>query len=213
MGHRNLAPLIRKDNFSGFSTMPSIHQCKVTPLETYRESCAWVWTVYRHYKLLSEDDAAVSLMNNFAFRFLGVYSIVLKEYALLQMCALTDPAGKDPRSNLTVDYLLRKYPWPKDLHSNLALKVERIHEIVEPIRAARNKIIAHKDLETAIDNKTLGEFPDNEDEEFFCLIEEVLSLMHEYLCGGPALFKVDVDEDVNEFVGKVRNATAAAKED
>ena len=75
----------------------------------------------------------------------------------------------------------------------------------DKISSARNKIIAHADLEAHFDGKALGGFEEGKDEEFFIILEETVNIMHEHLLDGPYLIRIsNAFEPVGKFLKKLR---------
>ena len=75
------------------------------------------------------------------------------------MCCLTDPvfSGNDQtKENLTINNLLETLPLPPEIKSTLQGKVDDLKKITEPLKDARNKIIAHADKQVYLSNQTLG---------------------------------------------------------
>lgn len=182
-------------------------------LKLFAGQCTWVWIIHVYYKGLFQNREGQELMEKFAHRFFADVDSVFVDYLLLRMCGLADAAGSGGRENLTINNLFEKYEWPDGVRPILAKKVARINKIVKPMRAARNKIIAHLDKETARMNSALGAFPAGEDEELFRLLQETLDLMHDSLAGGPWPFKTAAGTDVGELIVNLRQAASALDAD
>lgn len=181
---------------------------KGEPLKLFIEQCGWVWTIYKYHHGLFENEASQRLLEKFGHQFFSHLQLVVIEYLYIKMCALTERAktrvGGKEIENLTLDNLLAREVWPEEILRTLEGKINRLKEITIPIRQARDKIIAHVDMETAVKNLTLGAFPDGEDEEFFRLLQEVVDIMHEQLYGGPGPFDGVAVNDVGEFIENMR---------
>ena len=108
---------------------------------------------------------------------------VMAEYIMLQMCRLMDPAETHVKGglaeNLTLKNLLKTLPLSSAVKDKLQLKVNRMDVICEPLKEARNKIIAHIDKKTALENKPLGILKDHDEyQEWFTLLAEIVDEMH-----------------------------------
>ena len=65
---------------------------------------------------------------------------------------------------------------------------------------ARNKILSHHDLDTAIDNATLGSFAVGTDERYFASLQELVDAVHARWVGGPYPFDDFAKADAVEFL-------------
>jgi hypothetical protein len=77
------------------------------------------------------------------------------------------------------------------------------------IRDARNKLLAHTDKKVFLSDRTLGEFPEGEDEVFLKTLEEVCDITHE-VCFGSIFGQMilAMPGDVINFKRTLANAVA-----
>lgn len=129
-------------------------------LFAFINQCTWVWTIYEYYNSLYEtNQETLDLLEDCSYDFFYDLQIILSEYLILNMCCLTDPvfSGNDQtKENLTINNLLETLPLPPEIKSTLQGKVDDLKKITEPLKDARNKIIAHADKQVYLSNQTLG---------------------------------------------------------
>ena len=146
-------------------------------LRAFCDLCGWVyecWTV--HHSLFEEMPKRVMEEHNMSpDEFLETpYGSCLNrlndisiEYRLLQIAKLHDPSSQSGSENLSVDYFARQEFWSdeeREAIENLVLGMNGFYGHIKP---ARNKVLAHNDLSTYVEDSTLGEFPEGEDEKYF----------------------------------------------
>src|SRR3954454_7230311 len=123
------------------------------------ETCNWAYEVWiTHKKLFDENidhERNIGKVKHFAHRL----SIITQEYGLLQITKLHDPAVQRKSTNLTIEYIIRFGEWEEDEH-HMKLLQQRLSDLYEKIRQARNKILAHNDIEAALGNEIMGSFPE-----------------------------------------------------
>jgi hypothetical protein len=192
------------------------NQTSRAALRAFEGHATWVWMVYMHFEVLYGTEEARTVLRNSAPDFFGELQNVLIHYILLQMCALTDPSTSTVRGqkleNLTINNLADTIEWTPTTQAVIKSNVARLNEIVEPIREARNKIIAHSDKDTALTDKTHGAFPKGHDALFFDLLAEVVNAMHEELFGGPFDIKVaDATGPASDLILRLRELTQSAE--
>lgn len=134
------------------------------------------------------------------------------EYSYLQICKLHDRAfSKATKSyNLSIGYMLEYFAWGNESESieELTAKLNQLHSCINP---ARNKVIAHNDLEIVLKGEPVGEFPGGLDVEYFRYLQEFVSRVHERWVGGPYPMK-DMNlgqADALEYLDVLRKAEFA----
>ena len=107
----------------------------------------WLRFVFDEYRDLYEGNTTrVRLLHEVAPKFFYKLNLILVEYILLNMCKLTDPARSGKDDNLTVEYILEIIDEQKSRELGLDELSDKIHSIRKHIKPARNKIIAHNDV-------------------------------------------------------------------
>ena len=71
----------------------------------------------------------------------------------------------------------------------------------ERLKPARNKALAHNDLETLMADTALGSFPEGADVEYFAALQALVNEVHQKWVGGPYPFSDLAQNNVREFLG------------
>lgn len=162
------------------------------------DTCNWAYECWYTHKRLFEGEENIFGKINGAKGFGERLSYITQEYVLLQICKLHDPAIQQGRINLSIDYFVRFGEWGTE--KNLVEDYRNsLQELFEKLFPARNRIIAHNDLETLCEGKSLGSFQQDLDVEYFKNLQELVNKIHEKWCKGPFLFCPSVKGDVEEF--------------
>ena len=163
------------------------------------ELCNWAyecWTT--HKKLFDQNPSPEQTLGKAAY-FHDRLSTIIQEYSLLQICKLHDPAVQGKSLSLTIDYMIRFADWGLDeenitrLSSNLAVLYGKIAQ-------ARNKLIAHNDLEIIAQEKPLGVFAEGLDDEYFAQLQELVNCISNKWLDGPYPFNDLAGADAMEFL-------------
>lgn len=117
--------------------------------------------------------------------------VIIGEYVLHQIVKLHDPATQSGNLNLTFDLIVKYGGWDSETAEKLATILGELESLLpvkdkdDGLGAARNKILSHNDLETIINNRSLGEFPPGHDVQYFEKVKEFLDLARAKWTGGP----------------------------
>lgn len=132
----------------------------------------WAWRNFRHLFLDSADDT--NLFRELAQGFSILSEFVLGNAVVLLICRLTDPAETGKYANLSFDRLRDVLAAKIEAESDppettpadaanaratklawMNSKVDEIKSKIGPIKPYRDKFLAHFDLETSLQKKTL----------------------------------------------------------
>lgn len=169
--------------------------------------CQWAHTVWIIHRTFEDNlDEALGKHSRCPY-VLSDLSIVFQEYVLLQIVKLHDPAVQSGENNLTIEYVIKFGGWDKNTLSQLEKLEKKLAELKDKIIGARNKIICHNDLETILNVKLLGQFPKNEDIEYFNALQEFVNIIHEKVNGGPYILEDSmVKNDAETFVDFINSS-------
>lgn len=134
---------------------------------------------------------------------------ILHSYILLEFFKITDPVKTGKNENFTVDNLVRSIDWPPDTQEKLSSLSDKTKNFRGHLLGARNKLLAHTDKEIFLAERTLGKFPEGEDEVFLKTLQDVCDITHEACFG--SIFGVMVmamPGDVIDFKRALENAVA-----
>ena len=152
------------------------------------------------YALFMSGLGPINLFIHVAPMFFADVCRLLRDSRYMQLCRITDPAGKGSRTNLTTNYLLREISWPPDVKKKLEAVNARLMQFRPYVEPARSKRLAHADLRAELDKITLGKFPAGADRQFLKDLEEFLTIAHEHL-GEPAVsLSIGVSHDAHALV-------------
>jgi hypothetical protein len=160
------------------------------------EICQAAYDAWRtHRVLFHRNPREAELIKSPAGKALIRLSIITQEYFLHQVSKLHDPAVQKDQVNLGIDYIVKFGGWDEMVKAKLRALQKQLEEVPKKIRPARNKILSHNDLETYLNEPTLGAFPDEADTEYFKALEEFVNIVHENAIGTPWQFSRNVDAE------------------
>lgn len=167
--------------------------------------CNWVYETWVTHKFLFDENKTSENNIKKCAAFTSRLSIITQEYSLQQIAKLHDPAIQGNSLNLTVDYMVRFGEWGERRDD-----IERIHakllDLWSRLKPARNKALAHNDLETLMADTALGSFPEGADNEYFDALQALVNEVHEKWVGGPYPFNDLAQADVKEFLALLERA-------
>jgi hypothetical protein len=178
-------------------------------IKKFCDQVFWLRRVRHVYKELFENEQSQSLMETTAPSFFANLSTILHRYLMLEFAKITDPATTGKKENFTLDNLLMSIDWPQDIREKLSWLREKTKGFRSHILGARHKLLAHTDKEAFLANRTLGEFPEGEDEVFLKALQEVCDITHE-ACFGSIFGQMilTMPGDVINFKRTLENAVA-----
>lgn len=163
------------------------------------ELCNWAYECWVTHKRLFDENVKTETTIDRAKYFTSRLSVITQEYSLLQICKLHDPAIQKSAVNITIDYIVRFGDWGADT-SEINQHALRLAALFDKLKSARNKVLAHNDLEAIMGAAALGGFPEGLDDEYFAALQELVNAVHEKWLGGPYLFNDLAGADVEEFL-------------
>jgi len=161
--------------------------------------CDWVYGTWVTHKTLFDENKTPKDNIGKAVAFTSRLSMITQEYSLQQIAKLHDPAIQGNSLNLTIEYMVRFGEWGarKD-------EIERIHarllNLWKCLKQARNKALAHNDLETLMADTVHGSFPEGADNSYFDALQDLVNEVHEKWVGGPYPFNDLAKADAQEFL-------------
>ncbi len=164
------------------------------------ELCNWVYEVWVTHKVLFDENNDTENTIAKAKYFTSRLSTITQEYALLQICKLHDPAIQGNSINLTIDYILRFGDLDEE-DARIRKLAGELTELFQRLSSARNKILAHNDLEVLMDNTTLGSFPEDLDNKYFEVLQGFVNAVSvKWLSSKLYPFNDLAKADVDEFL-------------
>jgi AbiU2 len=136
--------------------------------QKFCELCNWAYECWITHRTLFDDNPNKEILNRKAPYFHEHLWHISHDYSFLQICKLHDPANSKATNsyNLSIRYIIDKLDWgdEKDSIKQLAGTLEKLYS---RINTARNKVIAHNDLDVLLRGEPIGEFPEGLDIEYF----------------------------------------------
>ena len=159
-------------------------------IEIFANYCVFMRSIYLHTRELFETSSAgdKALMDATAGTFFGDLNRVLNEYAILQVCKITDPA-RDIRNNdnHTIAFLLKHYGPLFSSDPPMSRRLEDLHDSMrafgEKLRPARNKLISHLDRDAILVGHPLGAATDQEWGQFWLDLQDFICIVHRKVVG------------------------------
>ncbi len=169
------------------------------------ELCNWAYECWITHKRLFDDNGNTSGTIERSKHFTSRLSFIIQEYTLLQICKLHDPSIQNGSLNVSIEYIKRFGGWGPDA-ARIQKLVSQLHELFEKLKSARNKVLAHNDLETLMSSSILGEFPVGLDVQYFSVLQELVNEVHAKWLNGPYPFNDLAGADVDEFLSIIKKA-------
>lgn len=169
------------------------------------ELCNWAYECWVTHKRLFDENKRTETTIARVKYFTARLSVITQEYALLQICKLHDPAIQRDAVNITIDYIVRFGDWGQDA-DRINSYVQHLTSLFEKLKTARNKVLAHNDLEAFMQSTTQGAFPAGLDDEYFAALQELVNAVHEKWLDGIYPFNDLAGADVEEFLHVLEKA-------
>jgi hypothetical protein len=164
------------------------------------ELCDWAYVSCITHKTLFDNNKDPETNIGKAKEFTSRLSTITSEYSLMQICKLHEPAIQGGSFNLTIDYMLRFGNWGEE-ETRIKEFVKELSELYKLINPARNKILAHNDLETQMCNSTLGSFPEGLDNRYFEVLNKLANAVSsKWLHSSLYIFNDFAKPDAEEFL-------------
>jgi hypothetical protein len=155
----------------------------------FADYCVYVRSVYMHGKTLFEiDQADKDMLAETAPVFFGDLNKVLIEYAILQVCKITDPA-KDFRGNEnhTTSFFVTAadFSLEPDKGRRLAELHASMDRLREKLKPARDKVISHLDRNAALSKPIIGAASEDEWSQFWRDLDEFVAILYQKYVSDP----------------------------
>ena len=174
-------------------------------VEAFCELCEWAFCSWSSHCTLFPTglthDQIRSRLGSSAYARLSKIS---QEHFLYEVCKLHDPAVQNNQVNLGIDYIVRFGGWDAATKAELTkLKID-LDDFASKLRPARNKILSHNDLETILEVKGHGGYPQGDDARYFELLQEFVNIVHDAAIGGDLTFSTDARVEAEELLKLLR---------
>jgi hypothetical protein len=164
------------------------------------------WLLRRH--LFPENKDVARLFEGPHRYFFTRLQIILQEFWLSEVAKLHDPPMQAKRTNLCVDYVLEGGTWSTSTRATLKDLRDRMATFAAKIKDARNRLLAHNDLEVILSGDSLGTFEDGDDVAYFEALRAFAELAHQELTGKSFAFDKLTPNDVATFMAAFEKQVA-----
>jgi hypothetical protein len=170
-------------------------------VDLFSEACMWLHESWQTRKLLFDDNPdSENLKRPHYAHFFYRLHVILGQYCTLQLAKLHDPAVQSGRKNLSIDYMISEGDWDAATLRSLQFLRDEMTPLADIVKIARNKIIAHNDLELFLSQPVLGSFDPGMDDDYFRHLQEFASLVRQKTIGEVFVYDNLVRNDVNIFM-------------
>ena len=179
-----------------------------------RDQAIWLRQTINTFNYLFDSDPDTErILRESASLFFADLNTMMQEYAVLLVCRLTGPAESFRKANLSTQRftaLMRQRGCVTPEIEDLDASLTAYGELLKP---ARNKIIAHSDLEAHIEDISLGAHGEEVMVEFFENLQAYFDAAGNAVGVGPLDFRYAPGPgDVIDLVRKLGRANGAARE-
>jgi hypothetical protein len=129
---------------------------------------------------------------------LGDMGVIMKDYTLFALIKLHDPAVNRGNNNLSIEYIIQNGKWNKRTRVRLEKLKNNLDKIAQPLKIARNKILAHRDVKTIEAEKPLGGFGKLRSTRYFNLLQRFVNIVSKNTGGG--IYPLDVVQPLSDAV-------------
>jgi hypothetical protein len=135
--------------------------------EEFCKHVQWAYELWQTATTLLSLGAVEATRNSQNKYFFYRLHVMVEEGFLLEIAKFHDRAIQNDRTNLTLEYILEYGEWDDSTRKTLKDLRDKLDGFNALLRPARNRIFAHKDLQTILEERTLGGFPTGADSDYF----------------------------------------------
>ena len=179
-----------------------------------RNEAIWLrHTVNTFNDLFDSGPQTKRILNESAALFFADLNRMMQEYAILLVCRLTGPAESFRKANLSTQRFTKLMRNERRLTPEIERLDASLTAYGELLKPARNKIVAHSDLEVHVNSTALGAHGEEDMVEFFENLQAYFDAVGNAIGVGPLDFRhAPGPGDVIDLVRKLNEADAAARE-
>lgn len=151
--------------------------------------CNWAFACWITHRRIFDDNPNKETLDRNSPNFNEHLWRISQTYSYLQICKLHDQAKDRNSYNLSIKYIVDNLNWgdeEKDSIKQLADKLDKLYSRM--MKPARNKVLAHNDLDTLLRGEPIGGFPEGLDKEYFQWLQEFARRVHKQCDGGHYCF-------------------------
>jgi hypothetical protein len=182
-------------------------------VKKFTDYCVILKTFWTHYQTIFQgSDLQRELLQNTAHKFFYDLNQLLIDHLILQICKLTDPEITMGKRNLTIPFLVNNADFaatPRDMAKlkKIAARIETFRKRIVP---ARNKLLAHLDLDAAHGRKCHGAASVAAWRKFWLDLEELVAILYRRYVNGRVPFHLNSIarvSDADQLVEAIKKST------
>ena len=169
-------------------------------------------TINTFNDLFDSDPKTKRLLRETACQFFDDLNTMMHEYIILLVCRLTGPAESFGKANLSTQRFTNLMRDRSCLTPDIERLDAALREYGELLKPARNKIIAHSDLEVQVNSTELGAHSEKVMVQFLEDLQEYFDAVGNAVGVGPLDFRYTPGRgDVIDLVRKLKRVDNAAR--
>ena len=179
-----------------------------------RDQAIWLRQTINTFNYLFDSDPETErILRESAGLFFTDLNTMMQEYAVLLVCRLTGPAESFGKANLSTQHFT-KLMWDRGcLTPEIECLDAALREYGELLKPARDKIVAHSDLEVHVDSIALGAHGEEVMLQFLVDLQAYFDAAGNAVGVGPLDFRhTPGPGDVIDLVRKLKRADNAPRE-
>ena len=179
-----------------------------------RDQAIWLRQAVNTFNYLFDSGPETErILRESACLFFGDLNTMMQEYAILLVCRLTGPPESFGKANLSTQRFTNLMRDRGCLTPEIERLDAALREYGELLKPARNKIIAHSDLEVQVNSTALGAHGEEVMVQFLDDLQEYFDAVGNAVGVGPLDFRhTPGPGDVIDLVRKLERANDAAQE-
>lgn len=122
-------------------------------VQNFQERVTWIRGLDRIMDELFQNPVAQGIMDKTAPQFMMKMNMIVLNSILGAMCRITEPAKSHGQQNLTIRTIVKRILWTDGRAPQAEQIAQRCDCFHRLLKEGRNKLLAHNDLKTALDDK------------------------------------------------------------
>ena len=173
--------------------------------EAFLDRCIDARILWNTHQELFEERPTIEILTTIAPTFFSDLQGWLIRLLFIEVCALTDAKKQGSNSNLSIERIAEKAMRSSAERDKVVLLASSLNEHGERLRKARNTIIVHSDLATAMNNTKYGRTTESDWADFWDDLQSFCDFCAPYWNSKPLDFSVSAGPgDVTDFIRFLR---------
>lgn len=173
--------------------------------EEFCKHVQWAYEIWQTATTLLTQEAVEATRKTHSEYLWYRLHVMMKEAFLLEIAKFHDPAthGEHGRTNLTLNYIIDFGGFDLATAQRLIDLRDKLDAFNRGLDNVRNRILAHKDLRTILEQRNLGGFPAGADTDYFENLKQFAYIAHEAVTGFPWAWSEDGKIDAEVFLERL----------